>query len=111
MRAQMADLLKGRGQMVNDDGDVDGALASTARVIEATYETPYVAHATLEPQNCIADVRADRVLIVAPTQSPGLCSRKAHAITGVSRDNIEVRMTRIGGVSAAASKPTMPPRR
>lgn len=97
MRAQMAGLLKGRGQIVNNDGDVEAALAAAARVIEATYETPYVAHATLEPQNCFANVRADSVLIIAPTQSPGLCSRVVHAVTGVDRDNIDVRLTRIGG--------------
>jgi isoquinoline 1-oxidoreductase subunit beta len=96
-RAEMERLLKGRGQIVNNDGDVDGALKAAKRVVERVYEVPYVSHATLEPQNCIAHVRADGVDIIAPTQSPGASSRVANAITGIDRDKIKVTFTRIGG--------------
>jgi isoquinoline 1-oxidoreductase beta subunit len=96
-RAEMERLLKGRGQIVNNDGDVDGALKKAKRVVERTYEVPYVSHATLEPQNCIAHVRADGVDIIAPTQSPGGASRIANTITGIDRDKIKVTFTRIGG--------------
>ncbi|MFQ5563549.1 MAG: molybdopterin cofactor-binding domain-containing protein, partial [Parvularculaceae bacterium] len=63
-RAHCAELLTGRGQIVRDDGDFDAAVASAANAYEATYWEPYVSHAPLEPQNCIADVRDDRVEII-----------------------------------------------
>lgn len=40
------------------------------KTLEAVYETPYLAHATMEPVNCVADVRADHCEIWAPTQNP-----------------------------------------
>jgi isoquinoline 1-oxidoreductase beta subunit len=50
------------------DGDVDRALALAARRIEADYEVPFLAHATMEPQNCTAHVTAEHAEIWAPTQ-------------------------------------------
>jgi isoquinoline 1-oxidoreductase subunit beta len=54
--------------MVNEAIANDAPQAPTT--IEAVYETPYLAHATMEPVNCVADVRADRCEIWAPTQNP-----------------------------------------
>src|SRR5262249_12583042 len=50
-------------------GDVGQALAGAAKRIEAEYTVPFLAHATLEPQNCTAHVTGDKVEIWAPTQS------------------------------------------
>jgi isoquinoline 1-oxidoreductase beta subunit len=97
MREQMTRLLGGRGHFVNDDGDVDAALASAHRVVRRTYEMPFIAHATLEPQTCVVHVRPDSVDIIAPTQSPAGANRLAHAVTGVDRMKIRVEMTRLGG--------------
>ncbi|MGZ6317201.1 MAG: xanthine dehydrogenase family protein molybdopterin-binding subunit, partial [Anaerolineales bacterium] len=53
---------------------IDRAVAkeapTTLKTIEAVYETPYLAHATMEPPNCVADVQADHCDIWAPTQNP-----------------------------------------
>src|SRR5581483_12274272 len=49
---------------------VAGDTSAAASMIQAVYETPYLAHAPLEPMNCLADVRADRCEIWAPTQNP-----------------------------------------
>ena len=95
-RAEMERLMKGRGQIVNNDGDFDGAIKQV-RVIERVYEVPYVSHATLEPQNCIAHVKADSIEIIAPTQSPGYSSRLASALTGIDRGKISLKLTRLGG--------------
>jgi isoquinoline 1-oxidoreductase beta subunit len=95
--AQCAKLLQGSGRRVRDDGDFDRARSEAARVVTATYRAPYVAHATLEPQNACAHVEANRVRIIAPMQSPGGASQVASRITGVDRLNIEITMTRAGG--------------
>jgi isoquinoline 1-oxidoreductase beta subunit len=93
-----ADLLKGNGQIVRNDGDFDAALASTDKIYEATYWQPYVAHATLEPQNAIADVKPGSVRIIAPTQSPASANRLVAGALGITdRLTISVEPTRIGG--------------
>ncbi len=56
------------GAIARKDGDAEGAMASAAKKVEAIYEVPYLAHATMEPMNCTADVRADSCTIIGPTQ-------------------------------------------
>ncbi|MCJ7711950.1 MAG: molybdopterin-dependent oxidoreductase, partial [Chloroflexi bacterium] len=67
------------------------------RVLQAFYEVPYLAHATMEPMNCTADVRADRCEIWAPTQVPKEARERAEEITGLPPDAIQVHVTFIGG--------------
>lgn len=82
------------GQVI---GDPDAAFASAARIVTAVYETPLQAHATLEPQNAIADVRADRCEIWAPTQSPSAIASMAAAITGLPPERVIVHQAWAGG--------------
>ncbi|HET7844603.1 MAG TPA: molybdopterin cofactor-binding domain-containing protein [Xanthomonadales bacterium] len=95
--AQAATLLRGKGQVVRKDGDLAAARAKAASVVEATYRVPFVAHATMEPQNTYAKVEPDRVTVVGSMQMPSGASRVANAITGVHRLKIDVRPTRLGG--------------
>ncbi|UXI69183.1 xanthine dehydrogenase family protein molybdopterin-binding subunit [Tahibacter amnicola] len=90
-------LFRTPGVRARNDGDTDAAMAAAARRIEARYHVPFVAHAPMEPQNACAFVEADKVTIVAPMQQPGGASRAAATITGLGRDQIDVRMTRVGG--------------
>jgi len=95
--AQAEKLLASKGHRARDDGDFDAARKAAAKVVEARYRVPFVSHAPLEPQNACAHVEAGRVTIVAPMQQPSGASRVAHAITGIDRMKIDVRMTRVGG--------------
>jgi isoquinoline 1-oxidoreductase subunit beta len=47
------------GEVAKQDGDVEKAFAAAARTFEATYEFPYLAHATMEPMNCVAKIGKD----------------------------------------------------
>ena len=82
--------------VARDDGDARGALAGAARRIDAVYEVPFLAHATMEPMNCTADVREDRCEVWAPTQSPQGVLGAAARFTGLPEDRITVHVTRMG---------------
>jgi len=94
---QTRTLLKGKGQVVRDDGDFDTALSQATSKVSATYEQPFVNHAPMEPQNCFADIKENEALVIAPTQMPSGASRAVAAVTGIDRENIRVQMTRVGG--------------
>ncbi|MFI5337319.1 MAG: molybdopterin cofactor-binding domain-containing protein [Opitutales bacterium] len=96
--AQAVALQAQGGKVLRSDGDVSAALAGAARRVDATYFYPYIAHATLEPQNCLARPTADGGLeIIAPTQTPGGAQEMAAKVTGLPKEKIQVRFTRIGG--------------
>jgi len=78
-------------------GDVDAALAGSARRIEADYAVPFLAHATMEPQNCTAHVTGDRVEIWVPTQDPEAALLTAALTAGVAPENVVVHRTAVGG--------------
>ena len=84
-------------QTLHTDGDIDAALASAAKTVEAFYAYSYAHHANLEPQNCTAEVREDGVEIWAPTQNPGSARSLVANTLGVDPSRVIVHMTRIGG--------------
>ena len=97
LRAAMLQAFDRPGEPVRNDGDVDGALARAARTVEATYEVPLLAHAPMEPMNCLADVRADRAEVWGPMQDPGGVQELVAQVTGLDTRTVTVHMTRAGG--------------
>lgn len=83
--------------VARNDGDVDAALAGAATRWAASYEVPFLAHATMEPQNALLRLEPDRALLVAPLQSPGGASTIISRLTGLPRTRIEIHLTRVGG--------------
>ena len=79
-----------------EDGDVDRALATAAKRIEAIYTVPYLSHATMEPQNCTARLDANGVEGWAPTQDPESAVAIAASVAGVPRDRVVVHRTTLG---------------
>jgi isoquinoline 1-oxidoreductase beta subunit len=93
-----------KGAVVRHDGDAPGTIASSPKRLRAEYEAPYLAHATMEPMTCSADVRPDGVTVWAPTQMQwgprmfgGGTQGTAAKIAGVAMDQVDVRTTRLGG--------------
>jgi isoquinoline 1-oxidoreductase beta subunit len=78
-------------------GDADKALAGEGKKIEALYEAPYLAHATMEPMNCTAQVRDGKVEVWAPTQVPGLARELAARVAGVEPEAVTLHVTYLGG--------------
>lgn len=79
------------------DGDVDAALKSAAHVVEASYRYPFISHANLEPQNCVAWFKDGGFELWSPTQNPGSGQQLISRTLGVPEDKILVHVTRIGG--------------
>ena len=65
-------------------------------VIEALYEVPYLAHATMEPMVCVADVRSDGCDVWVPTQNRQEAKRHAQSITQLPADTIRIHVPLIG---------------
>jgi len=94
--AEFARLADAGGAEARNDGDVAAALASATRHLRATYEAPYLAHATMEPMNCTAHAQADRCEVWAPTQNPQGVQQAAARLTGLSTDRVSVHTTYLG---------------
>jgi isoquinoline 1-oxidoreductase subunit beta len=99
--AKIAQLLRngaaGAGRVARNDGDAAAAIKSAARVVRAEYQLPMLAHATLEPQNCTADVRADGADIYVPTQVQQIAQSAAAKAAGLDPKQVRVHTTFLGG--------------
>ena len=67
------------------------------RVIESTYTAPYLAHVTMEPMNCTAQVKAGKVEIWVPTQVPQFARMAAARVAGVATEDVTIHVTLLGG--------------
>lgn len=85
------------GRTLRSDGDVEAALAASAKTVEADYFYPFLAHATLEPQNCTAHFHDGRMEIWAPTQLPEPGRQMVARTLGLAPENVIVHLTRSGG--------------
>ncbi len=85
------------GIVARNDGDAKAAMEGAARKVEAVYQLPFLAHATMEPMNCTVDVRADRCDIWVPTQNQSGTLASAVKITGLKSEQVNVHTTYLGG--------------
>ncbi|MCW5570227.1 MAG: xanthine dehydrogenase family protein molybdopterin-binding subunit, partial [Steroidobacteraceae bacterium] len=85
------------GLVARQEGDAEAALKSAARVVRAEYQLPLLAHATLEPQVCTADVRAGACDLYLPTQTQAAAQAAAAAAAGLAPAQVNVHTTFLGG--------------
>jgi isoquinoline 1-oxidoreductase beta subunit len=105
-RKTYLDALDKRGAVARHDGNVDAAMPGAAKVFEAVYDVPVIAHATMEPLNCTAHVQADRVDVWVGTQNADVALQFAAQAAGVKPDNVHIHNTFSGGASVAGCGPT-----
>jgi isoquinoline 1-oxidoreductase beta subunit len=97
--AQAATLAKGPAQRsLRKDGDFDTALARATKKVSGDYFYPFIAHASLEPQNCTAHWKPDGQLeIWAPSQNPAAGRGLIVQTLGIKDTDITIHITRSGG--------------
>ena len=79
------------------DGDVDAAFKSAAKVITREYQCPFLSHSPMEPMNFFANVKADGVELVGPTQTPDMARNEVAKLLGIAPEKISLEITRLGG--------------
>jgi len=85
------------GEAFVEKGDIDQGMSQAAKVVESIYIVPFLAHATMEPMNCTADVRSDSCEIWVPTQIPINALKIAKKYSKISQRKIKVNKTIMGG--------------
>ncbi len=79
------------------DGDADAALGSAAKVVEAAYEYPFLAHAPMEPPNATAVFANGKLEMWAGTQQPGGVVNTIAQALGITAADITIHLPRMGG--------------
>ena len=95
--ARMKEDLKKPALSQRTGGNADGVFQRTENKVEAMYETPYEAHACMEPLNCTAHVQGDKVEVWGPIQAPDWIQRDISGRLKLNPENVKVNMTFLGG--------------
>jgi isoquinoline 1-oxidoreductase beta subunit len=92
------ELSKGKpARNLRTDGDVEAALKSAAKVVDAAYSFPFISHAPLEPQNAAASFKDGKVEVWSPSQTPGSGRALVASYLGIPANDVTVHMLRGGG--------------
>jgi isoquinoline 1-oxidoreductase beta subunit len=93
------------GTLAKEEGNALAAIAAARNIVEADYEVPYLAHATMEPMNCTAQVTPQRVDVWVGTQNPEGALATAAEVSGVKPENVHVHNCFLGGGFGRRSNP------
>ena len=96
-------------KVVRNVGDVDAAFAKGnaggAKIIEAEYYAPHLAHVSMEPPVAVAEYRDGKVLAFAPTQNPQAVQETIAGVLGIKKEDVTCHVTLLGGGFGRKSKP------
>jgi len=84
-------------RILKNDGDVDAAFKSGAKVLEASYSYPFISHAALEPRNCTAQYKDGKLEMWSNTQLPARARTLISKVLGIPENDITVHLMRAGG--------------
>ena len=80
-----------------EDGNVKKAFAEADKIIERTYDSPFLPHNCMEPMNFYANVTDEKVHLVGPIQTPAGTARRIANLIDREPKDIHLEMTRMGG--------------
>ncbi len=85
------------GFTLRGHGKAQDALDTAARTLEATYQAPYLAHATMEPMNATVRVDSGRAELWTSTQVPGVARDAVARVVGIEAEQVTVHQYVMGG--------------
>ncbi len=95
---QLLALLDGnKFETLRKDGDVKKAFAQADKVLERTYESPFVPHNCMEPMNFFANITDEKIHLVGPIQTPEPTAGCVAKMLGREPGEVHLEMTRMGG--------------
>jgi isoquinoline 1-oxidoreductase beta subunit len=103
-RKELEDASRQPGEVVRNNGDVDAAMKSAAKVVVGEYYAPHFAHASMESPVATAHVSDGKAVVWAPVQSPQGTRDDIAKTLGISPDNVTVNVTLLGGGFGRKSK-------
>ncbi len=92
------------GAVARKDGDAEGALGRGKRV-EAVYEVPYLAHASMEPMNCVVQLSADRCEVWNGEQFQTVDQGAIAHLTGLKPEQVFLNQLFAGGSFGRRANP------
>jgi isoquinoline 1-oxidoreductase beta subunit len=95
--AAMSEASKKSGAVARNVGNTQATLTSASRKVEAVYEAPFLAHATMEPMNCTVDLRSNLCDVWVGTQVPALAQGAVAKVTGLANDRVRIHNHYLGG--------------
>ncbi|MDO9553851.1 molybdopterin cofactor-binding domain-containing protein [Rhodonellum sp.] len=96
-KAKMAEYTTKPGNILRRDGDPEAQFKKAAKVLQRTYSAPFLAHNTMEPMNCFADVSGGKAVVYGPTQAPESIMGTLVQALGIPKENIQINLARMGG--------------
>lgn len=106
LREQYLGLLKQPGKVARNEGDAAQALGQAAKKLEATFEFPYLAHAPMEPLNCVVRLKEGGCEIWAGSQSQTGDQATAAKILGLKPEQVQIHTLLAGGSFGRRANPT-----
>lgn len=97
LHAQFLENAAKPGKTLRNEGETDSALARAAKKLEAIYELPFAAHASMEPMNCTVHIRPDGAEAWVPTQGPQWAQDVIAGVSGLPHESVIVHTTLMGG--------------
>ena len=85
------------GAIARSDGDAPGEIAKAERRVEAVYQMPFLAHATMEPMNCTIDLKPDACDVYVGTQVPVFAQAAVAKVTGLPQEMVRIHNHHLGG--------------
>ena len=95
---QLLGLLDGKEfKTLRKDGDIKKAFAKADKILERTYESPFLPHNCMEPMNFFANITDEKIHLVGPVQTPEFAATAVAGMLGRDVKDVHLEMTRMGG--------------
>ena len=104
-KKELQQTVRSSAKVVRNEGNVETEFAKSAKVLEAEYYVPHLAHAAMEPLVAVAEYKDGKVTAWAPTQNPQAVQDTVAKELGISKDDVICHVTLLGGGFGRKSKP------